>query len=230
MKIICAFFLIALLNGCAIKADIVKHDDKVSTTAKNFTPDDNLAKIYFLTTSKDNFFKIKSGHSADLKVNGNVIGSINDDNVMYFKVLPGTYRFEWVMRSSDIFETRATSVELPYRVASGDVVILRGKYNAGGAQFGGLIGALLVPPKYEIEVSSDRELIKELNVAAPQNCPSNICITTNTAELIPVGSQKNQIQSQTVSQKLSELDDLRRRGLITQKDYDIKKSELLRSM
>jgi hypothetical protein len=224
------FVFVLFLSGCAIKADVVKHDDKASSTAKNFTPDDKLAKIYFLTTSKDNFFKIKTGHSADLKVNGNVIGSINDDNVMYFKVSPGTYRFEWVMRSSDLFETRATSVELPYRVASGDVVILRGKYNAGGGAGFGLIGALMVPPKYEIEISSDKDLIKELTVAAPQNCPSTICITTNTAELIPVSSSKNQNQSQTVSQKLSELDDLRKRGLITQKDYDIKKSELLKSM
>lgn len=230
MKIICAFFLIALLNGCAIKADVVKHDEKVSTTAKNFTPDDKLAKIYFLTTSKDNFFKIKSGHSADLKVNGNVIGSINDDNVMYFKVSPGTYRFEWVMRSSDLYETRASSVELPYRVAGGDVVILRGKHNAGGSAFGGLLGALLVPPKYEIEVSNDRDMIKELNIAAPQNCPPSICVASNIADFISVSAQKNQSQSQTVSQKLSELDDLRKRGLITQKDYDIKKSELLKSM
>jgi len=217
-----------ILSGCAIKADVVKHDDKVSTTAKNFTPDDKLAKIYFLTTSKDNFFKIKSGHSADLKVNGSVIGSINDDNVMYFKVAPGTYKFEWVMRSSDLFETRATSVELPYRVASGDVVILRGKYNAGGGAGFGLIGALMVPPKYEIEISSDRDLIKELTIAAPQNCPSNICISSNTADSIPIVSKNN--QNQSVSQRLSELDDLRKKGLITQKDYDSKKSELLKSM
>lgn len=230
MRFFLSIFFSILFVGCAIKADVVKHDDKVSTTAKNFTPDDKLAKIYFLTTSKDNFFKIKSGHSADLKVNGSVIGSINDDNVMYFKVAPGTYKFEWVMRSSDLFESRATSVELPYRVASGDVVILRGKYNAGGGAGFGLIGALMVPPKYEIEISGDRDLIKELNIAAPQNCPPSICVASITADFISVSAQKNQSQSQTVSQKLSELDDLRKRGLITQKDYDIKKSELLKSM
>jgi hypothetical protein len=228
MKIYISLVIFFAISGCAIKADIVKHDDKVSMNAKNFTPDEKLAKIYFLTTSKDNFFKIKSGHSADLKVNGNVIGSINDDNVMYFKVAPGTYKFEWIMRSSDLFETRATSVELPYRVASGDVVILRGKYNAGGGAGFGLIGALMVPPKYEIEISGDKDLIKELTVAAPQNCPLNICITSNTADLTPINSKVN--QNQSVSQKLSELDDLRKRGLITQKDYDIKKNELLKSM
>jgi hypothetical protein len=228
MKNILTVFLLITITGCAIKADVVKHDEKVSTTARNFTPDDKLAKIYFLTTSKDNFFKIKSGHSADLKVNGNVIGSINDDNVMYFKVAPGTYKFEWIMRSSDLFESRATSVELPYRVASGDVVILRGKYNAGGGAGFGLIGALMVPPKYEIEISGDKDLIKELTVAAPQNCPSNICITSNTADLTPINSKSS--QNQSVSQKLSELDDLRKKGLITQKDYDIKKNELLKSM
>ncbi len=230
MKKIFILLIVFALTGCAIKADVVKHDEKVTTTAKNFTPDDKLAKIYFLTTSKDNFFKIKSGHSADLKVNGNVIGSINDDNVMYFKVSPGTYKFEWVMRSSDLFETRATSVELPYRVASGDVVILRGKYNAGGGAGFGLIGALMVPPKYEIEISSEKDLIKELTIAAPQNCPPNICITASSSDLVPVGAKSNQVQSQSVSQKLSELDDLRKKGLITQKDYDIKKNEILKSM
>ena len=59
MKNILTLFLLIAINGCAIKADVIRHDDKASTTAKNFTPDDRLAKIYFLTTSKDNFFKIK---------------------------------------------------------------------------------------------------------------------------------------------------------------------------
>lgn len=218
-----------MVFGCAIKADVVKHDDKVTSKAKNFEADDKLAKIYFLTTSKDNLFKMKAGHSADLKVNGSVIGSINDDNVMYFKLMPGTYKFEWVMRSSDIFESRATSVEFPYRVAGGDVVILKGKYNAGGAAAFGLLGALMSPPKYEMEISNDREMIKELNVAAPQNCPPNICITTaQVSETSAVTTQP--IQKQTASQKLIELDDMRKKGLITQKDYDTKKNEILKGM
>ena len=226
-KIITALISIVLI-GCAIKADVVKHDDKVTTKAKNFEADDKLAKVYFLTTSKDNFFKIKTGHSADLKVNGTVIGSINDDNVMYFKLMPGTYKFEWAMRSSDIFESRATSVEFPYRVAGGDVVILRGKYNAGGAAAFGLLGALMSPPKYEMEISNDRDMIKELNVAAPQTCPSNICITTQSTETPTLNTQT--VQKQTASQKLTELDDMKKKGLITQKDYDIKKSEILKGM
>jgi hypothetical protein len=88
----------------------------------------------------------------------------------------------------------------------------------------------MVPPKYEIEISSDKDLIKELTVAAPQNCPSNICISLSATELISIEPKNNQIQSKSVSQKLSELDDLRKKGLITQKDYDAKKSELLKSM
>ncbi len=229
MKKIFLLILSTLVFGCAIKADVVKHDDKVTSKAKNFEADDKLAKIYFLTTSKDNLFKMKAGHSADLKVNGSVIGSINDDNVMYFKLMPGTYKFEWVMRSSDIFESRATSVEFPYRVAGGDVVILKGKYNAGGAAAFGLLGALMSPPKYEMEISNDREMIKELNVAAPQSCPPNICITTaQVGETSAVTTQP--IQKQTASQKLLELDDMRKKGLITQKDYDIKKNEILKGM
>jgi hypothetical protein len=230
MKKIITIFMLVILNGCAIKADVVRHDEKVTNTAKNFTADEKLAKVYFLTTSKDNFFKMKQGYSADLKVNGVVVGSINDDNVMYFKVQPGTYKFEWVMRSSDVFETRATSIEFPYRVAGSDVVILRGKYNAGGAQFGGLIGALISPPKYEIEVSNDRDLIKELNVAAPQSCPSNICVLTAEIDGTQVSQQKNKSQTLSASQKLSELDELRKKGLITQKDYDLKKTEILKGM
>jgi hypothetical protein len=148
---------------------------------------------------------------------------------MYFKLNPGTYKFEWVMRSSDIAETRATSVEFPYRVAGGDVVILRGKYNISGAAFG-LIGALLVPPKYEIEISNERELIKELNIAAPQSCPSSICVLTAQTETVQVSTPKQISQPTTVSQKLSELDELRKKGLITQKDYDNKKTEVLKGM
>jgi hypothetical protein len=223
--------LIALLAigavGCAIKADVVKHDDQSTEKAKNFIQDEKLAKIYFLTSSNDNFFKIKTGHSADFKVNGITIGSINDENVMYFKLVPGTYKFEWRMRSTDIFESRATSVEFPYRVAEGDVIILRGKYNAGGASSFGLIGALMSPPKYEIEVSGDRNVIKDLVVAAPQSCPQNICVTSNpTSSVLPVTPTANK----TASQKLVELDDMRKKGLITQKDFDTKKSEILKGM
>lgn len=211
------------MAGCAIKANVVKHDEQSTATAKNFTADEKLAKVYFLTTSTDNFFKMKQGFSADLKVNGVVIGSINDDNVMYFKLQPGTYKFEWVMRSSDLFETRSTSVEFPYRVAGSDVVILRGKYNAGGAQFGGLIGALIAPPKYEIEVSNDRDLIRELNIAAPQSCPPTICVSVSAAPVAqkPITNTKD---------RLADLNELKKKGLITQKDYDEKKAEILKGM
>jgi hypothetical protein len=213
--------------GCAIKADVVKHDDQSTEKAKNFIQDEKLAKVYFLTSTNDNFFKIKTGHSADFKVNGITIGSINDENVMYFKLMPGTYKFEWRMRSTDIFEARATSVEFPYRVAEGDVIILRGKYNAGGASSFGLIGALMSPPKYEIEVSGDRNVIKDLVVAAPQSCPQNICAASNSLPVVVPALTKS---NQTASQKLIELDDMRKKGLITQKDFDIKKAEILNGM
>lgn len=215
------------LSACAIKANVIKHDEQSTVTAKNFTVDEKLAQVYFLTTSKDNFFKIKQGYSADLKINGTVIGSINDDNVMYFKLQPGTYKFEWVMRSSDLMETRATSVELPYRVAGGDVVILRGKYNPGGAGGFGLIGALIAPPKYEIEISSERDLIRELDIVAPQSCPPALCASTSASL---VRQQATSSQNTNTKDKLADLNELKKKGLITQKDYDVKKAEILKNM
>lgn len=217
------FLILIFISGCTIKANVVKHDEQSTVTAKNFTADDKLAKVYFLTTSKDNLFKMKQGFSADLKVNGTIIGSINDDNVMYFKLQPGTYKFEWIMRSSDFIESRATSVELPYRVAAGDVVILRGKYNAGGASGFGLIGALLSPPKYELEISNERDLIKELDIAAPQSCPPTICVSVSAA---PVTQKPNS----NTKDRLADLNELKKKGLITQKDYDEKKAEILKGM
>jgi hypothetical protein len=231
MNKLLSILLLIAISGCAIKANVVKHDEQSTSKAKNFTPHEKLAKIYFLTTSKDNWLGMKTGYSADLKVNGTLIGSINDDSVMYFNLSPGAYKFDWFMRSSDLFESKATSVEFPYRVAAGDVVILRGKYNPGGAGFG-LIGALISPPKYEIEIGTDRNLIKELEVAAPQSCPSNICVTSDS----PVSSamQKPQTNSQGSSvnsqSRLNDLNELRRKGLITQQDYDLKKAEILKSM
>ncbi|MBU3565063.1 hypothetical protein [Polynucleobacter sp. MWH-HuK1] len=217
---------IVLASGCTIKANVTKHDEQSSIAAKNFTPHEKLAKVYFLTTSKDNWLSIKGGYSADLKINGALIGSINDDNVMYFNLAPGTYTFEWFMRSSDFIESRATSVELPYRVAAGDVVILRGKYNAGGSAGFGLIGALISPPKYEMEISKDRDLIKELVIAAPQSCPPTICISADPT------AQKSQDKNKSISaqERLNDLNEMRRKGLITQKDYDTKKAEILKSM
>lgn len=127
MKKLLSILLLVVISGCAIKANVVKHDEQSTSKAKNFTPHEKLAKVYFLTTSKDNWLGMKTGYSSDLKVNGTLIGSINDDHVMYFYLSPGAYKFEWFMRSSDLFESKATSVEFPYRVAAGDVVILRGK-------------------------------------------------------------------------------------------------------
>jgi hypothetical protein len=223
MKKVLSLLLLVAICGCTIKANVVKHDEQSTATAKNFTADEKLAKVYFLTTSKDNLFKMKQGFSADLKVNGTIIGSINDDNVMYFKLQPGTYKFEWVMRSSDFIEARATSVELPYRVAGGDVVILRGKYNAGGAGGFGLIGALISPPKYELEISSERDLIKELDIAAPQSCPPTICVSVSAVPVTqkPISNTKD---------RLADLNELKKKGLITQKDYDEKKAEILKGM
>ncbi len=230
MKKILPLLLILAISGCAIKANVVKHDEQSSVTAKNFTADEKLAKVYFLTTSKDNWLSMKTGYSADLKINDTLIGSINDDNVMYFNLAPGAYRFEWFMRSSDLIESRSTSVELPYRVAAGDVIILRGKYNAGGSAGFGLIGALISPPKYEMEISKDRDLIKELVVAAPQSCPANICIAANAS--IPSQSDQPKVagKSSSVKNKLGDLNELKRKGLITQQDYDIKKAEILKNM
>jgi hypothetical protein len=219
-KIFASLLVLLVTSGCAIKANVVKHDEQSSSKAKNFTPDEMLAKVYFLTTTKDNIFKFKQGYSADLKINDTVIGSINDDNVMYFKLRPGSYKFQWLIRSSDIIESRGASVDFPYRVAAGDVVILRGKYNPGGAAGFGLIGALVSPPKYEMEISTDRDLIRELEVAAPQSCPSNICVTTSPASISSINAKD----------KLSELNEMRKKGLISQKEYDTKKTEILKSM
>jgi hypothetical protein len=230
-KLLSILFLITI-SGCAIKANVVKHDEQSTNKAKNFTPHEKLAKIYFLTTSKDNWLGMKAGYSADLKVNGTLIGSINDDSVMYFNLSPGAYKFDWFMRSSDLFESKATSAEFPYRVAAGDVVILRGKYNPGGGAGFGLIGALISPPKYEMEIGTDRDLIKDLVIAAPQTCPSNICVTSDS----PISSttQKPQANSQGLNvssqSRLNDLNELKRKGLITQQDYDLKKAEILKSM
>ena len=136
------------------------------------------------------------------------------------------------MRSSDLFESKSTSVEFPYRVAAGDVVILRGKYNPGGGAGFGLIGALISPPKYEMEIGTDRDLIKDLEIAAPQSCPSSICIASDSQSLS--ATQKPQTNSQGLSissqARLNDLNELRRKGLITQQDYDLKKAEILKSM
>jgi hypothetical protein len=104
---------------------------------------------------------------------------------------------------------------------------LRGKYNAGGAGGFGLIGALIAPPKYEIEISGERDLIKELEIATPQSCPPAICVPVGAAL---VKQQSASYQNANTKDKLADLNELKKKGLITQKDYDIKKAEILKNM
>lgn len=83
-----------------------------------------------------------------------------------------------------------------------------------------------------MEIGTDRDLIKELEVAAPQSCPSNICIASDSPN--PSTTQKPQMNSQgsnvSSQSRLNDLNELRRKGLITQQDYDLKKAEILKSM
>ena len=236
-KIIATCIFVVSLFGCAIPpAPIVKHDAEKESQVRNFQVGPDVAKVYFF--GGDRIGGITSdrphGFRQAFYLNSNVIAKINPTDTLVFDLKPGTYTFGWGLFNS----TEIPPNQLTLTVSGGQIVILRGEYNAGAGSSFGLIGALVAGP-YTTVVSVDKSAIRNSNYVAVQSCPDSVCVTSAASPSSQTTSITKSITSQpsgaivqqgSATQKLKELNELLKNGLITQKDYDLKKASILKDM
>ena len=175
-----------------------------------------------------------------LYISSALVGQVNYGETMVFDVKPGTYIFTNGYGSN--VGTNQTNVS----IAAGEIVFLRGDTRLGSGTGFGIIGAVISSASGErtgLEVNRiDRSSIAQpLNIVSPQNCPPSICVAGLSLEKVqgqaissstatPSATQKQNSQGATPSQRLKDLNELRKNGLITNADYDSKKAIILKEM
>ncbi len=165
-----------LLAGCVTKAQVINADNDTIFRAKTFKTSPGSARVYFVGGKLiGNLFGMRHSYSSDIYINSVLIGSMNKDDVMVFELKPGVYNFSWNVRSTDPIDKKSEPQIFEYRLGEGDIVVLRGDYDLGGAGSFGLIGSMFSPPKTEIKKINQDE-IQNRNVVLPQNCPEKVCL------------------------------------------------------
>jgi hypothetical protein len=174
-KIILSSVLSLSLIACTTPAVVQKADSDVENKAKSFQVDSNKSKIYFINGKMTSgLFNPTHSYPSDLAINDIVIGSMNKENVLVVDLLPGTYEFYWLPRSTDMIDKKSVPQKTKLKVDAGQVLVLQGDYSMGGAAYFGLLGSMVSPPTTSIVVAS-REDIKNKVVVSPQNCKPSIC-------------------------------------------------------
>ncbi len=101
----------------------------------------------------------------------------------------------------------------------------------------GVAGAFLLVPLFfmdlteseKIEINAYRQRYNRLNILATEKKCAFVEVATD-AQLEKEVEKKVVENSKTATQKIEELNGLLKKGLINQKEYDMKKSEILKSM
>ncbi len=163
------------LIACTTPAVVQKADSDVENKAKSFQVDPNKSKIYFINGKMTSgLFNPIHSYPSDLAINDIVIGSMNKENVLVVDLLPGTYEFSWLPRSTDMIDKKSVPQKTKLKVDGGQVLVLQGDYSMGGAAYFGLLGSMVSPPTTSIVVAN-REDVKNKVVVSPQNCKPSIC-------------------------------------------------------
>jgi hypothetical protein len=177
MKVKGIFVLVMtpLIFGCMTPANVKRADEKITREAMAFVVDQGRAKVYFVNGKQiPNMFGMKHQYPSDLYLNGVLIGSMNKENVMVFELAPGTYRLHWNVRSTDPIDKQAKPEEFVLTLVSGQITVLSGDYNLGGAAAFGLLGSFFASPRTNISGTSNVDVSDKV-VVTPQLCPVTLC-------------------------------------------------------
>jgi len=237
-------FTVAVLFGCASTPPVVstRYSSDQEALARSFTVSKDVGRIYFSAG------KVVGGmYEVDLKnapaglyINTVLVGQVNYGETLVFDLKSGTYIFTNSYGSN--MGTNQTNVS----IAGGETVFIRGDTRMGSGSGFGLIGAAISSASGErkgLEVNRiDRSSIAQpLNIVSPQNCPPSICVAglssgqvqgqaVSSSTATPSATQKQNSQGATPSQRLKDLNELRKNGLITNSDYEAKKVIILKEM
>jgi hypothetical protein len=234
----------AVLFGCASTPPVVstRYGADQEASARNFIVSKDVGRIYFSAG------KVVGGmYEVDLKnapaglyINSALVGQVNYGETMAFDVKPGTYIV------TNGYGSNMGKNQTTVSISGGEIVFLRGDTRMGSGSGFGLIGAAISSASGErtgLEVNLiDRSSITQpLNIVSPQNCPPSVCVAGLSIGQVqgqplpaPVAAssptQKQNSQSATPSQRLKDLNELRKNGLITNADYESKKASILKEM
>jgi len=177
MKLLFSALSLILLVSCGTTANISRPSDAIQKNIAAFQVNPDRAKIYFHNGKiVGNIFGLSHKFSSDFFINSQVIGSMNDGDVMVFDLKPGTYNFGWSPRTTNFEYKNVKSIFREFKVSAGEVLIIRGDWELSGvAMFTGVVGQLLAPPKPFIS-NSDKSAVQKLQVVIPQSCPETTCI------------------------------------------------------
>jgi hypothetical protein len=246
MKTINILFLvfIAILSGCSTAPVVsTRYSPEQESIATSFAVSKDVARIYFSAGRVvGGMYEVDlKNHPSGLYVNSILIGQINFGETLVFDLKPGSYSFTNSHGANQgVNQTNIT-------ISGGELVFLRGDTRLGSGTGFGLIGAAVSKATGErtgLEVNRiDRTAIPQpLNVVSPQNCPPTICISGLSLSQAPItrNSSPNSTssaspltqnsQGNTPTQRLKELNELRKNGLITNADYEAKKASILKEM
>ena len=175
IKSIFYFLSVIMLVGCTTPAVVSKADANFENRAKSFQVEPTKSKVYFVNGNiVPSMFNSAHAYPSDFLINDTVIGSMNKDNVLVVDLMPGSYEFHWMPRSTDLIDKKSVPKKANLQVNGGQILVMRGDYSLGGAAYFGLIGSMVSPPTTSIVIGT-KDDIKNKIVVSPQNCNPSIC-------------------------------------------------------
>lgn len=211
-----------LLVGCAglDQLPTSKYPASSDSNARNFSVSNDVGRIYYSVGKvTGGMYEVDLSKISNLYVNSIVVGRVSPDETLVFDLKPGAYTFGYSMNA----EPPAKLLDV--KILGGDVVALRGDLKMGATGFG-LIGAAANPGGPEL-LRVDRTALRQpINPVAPQSCPNTLCVTPLAGASISTPPP----QTLKGADRLVELNDLRKRGLISNSEYEAKKALILKDM
>lgn len=210
-----------LLVGCAglDQMPTSKYPTDSDSNARNFSVSSDIGRIYYSVGKvTGGMYEVELSKVSNLYVNSVVVGRVAANETLVFDLKPGAYTFGYSMN------TEPPAKLLDVKILGGDVVALRGDLKTGTTGFG-LIGAAMNPGGPEL-LRVDRNALKQpINPVAPQSCPATLCVT-------PLAGASSPVTPQVLkgADRLNDLNDLRKKGLITNSEYEAKKAIILKGM
>ena len=165
-----------VLGGCAERMITEGYGPSRVSELLQFKAPQSAARIYFMNGTLTGYtMHIRHGYPSSLWLSGNLVGSVNKQDVLVADALPGTYDIYWTSGPDAIGPDAIKATKQTVSIMAGEYYVIRANFNVGGTGFG-LLGALANPPSTEILFNKDTTDIGSLKLVKPISCPATICI------------------------------------------------------
>jgi len=218
IRFLCAAFFVVVLQGCAnlpsieaMKADIVNFQLPQQ-------PTQNKSIVYVVRPSTLGGL-VRFNIHVDGKEDAAEVGYTRGGQYIYFALSAGEHK---------IYSNAENWAEINLNSKPGEIIYLQQEPTFGIIMARNNIFRIDdTQGKYYVKTLELGELIKPEGIAGSSSSnaiPASTAQPTNSSSIpIPSSAQSN-------LEKLVQLDTLKKRGLITQQDYDAKKVEILKNM